>query len=184
MFRLAVASVLLASACGTADDRPATLDYITETILGPSCATAQCHSQFRQQVGDIFDTPEAARRSIVVNFLVRYPDQVDDPTSSRLIQTLTVGATSTLGNGTVRMPFDAPIPDADVELIQRWIAGGMHRAQCQPNAQNRGCQARSIMVAGMRRTEYSVVECNDGEVGALIELCATTCNFEVGACVL
>src|SRR5262245_26013228 len=110
MLRLVAASALLASACGTADDRPATLEFITNTILAPSCATAQCHSQFRQQVGDIFDTLETARRSIVVNFLVRYPDQTDDPDSSRLILTLTVGADSTLGNGKVRMPFDAPMP--------------------------------------------------------------------------
>src|SRR5438045_1803927 len=76
MHRLALAGALLASACGSAtDDRPPTLDFITETILAPSCATAQCHSAFAREVGDEFDTPAAARRSIVANSLATPNDQ-------------------------------------------------------------------------------------------------------------
>ena len=78
--RLVPYGVLLASACGSAtDDRPATLDYITETILAPTCATAECHSDFKRQVGDQFDTPAGARRSIVANGLVVYPDDIANP---------------------------------------------------------------------------------------------------------
>src|SRR5882762_10165490 len=91
---------LLAGACGSAtDDRPPTLDYITETILAPSCANAECHSAFKQAVGDQFDTPAATRRSIVANGLVSYPADVADPTSSLLIRTLRVGAPSILDPG-------------------------------------------------------------------------------------
>jgi cytochrome c551/c552 len=175
MHRLVLASALLA-ACGSADDRPPTLDYIVENILAPSCAAAQCHSAFRQQVGDQFDTVAAARRSIVVNGLVHFPDEVADPSHSLLIRVLTVGATSVLDPsiGNVRMPYDSAIPDADVELIAAWIAGGAHGAQCLPNAQNRGCQVRTVMVLGQPQTEYAVVACNDSEAGAILQVCGPT----------
>src|SRR5437879_5693341 len=120
MFRLA--SVLAAlAACGTStDDRPATLSYITEAILQPDCATAECHSSFRQQVGDVFDTIKAARRSIVANGLVVYPDDAAMPGQARLVQAITVGLPSILepGYGNVRMPYDAPMPNEDVQLIK------------------------------------------------------------------
>src|ERR1051325_3292537 len=62
MKRLVLVAALLGGACGTTDDRPRTLRYITQTILAPTCAIAQCHSAFKQEVGDEFDTIEAARR--------------------------------------------------------------------------------------------------------------------------
>jgi hypothetical protein len=162
------------------DDRPPTLPYITETILAPSCALAECHSAFRQQVGDVFDTVPAARRSIVANGLVVYPDDLADPTQSFLIRTLTVGSPSILdpGSGNVRMPFDAPMPDADVALIAAWIARGAPGAQCTPNAQGRGCAI--TRVAG--EPVYQVVECGDGNVGAVVQVCAAdqVCQFYAG----
>src|ERR1044071_3941212 len=107
MNRLAPSAALLAGACGSAtDDRPPTLDYITETILAPTCALAECHSAFKQQVGDVFDTVESTRRTIVLNHLVDETDQ-DSPASSFLIRTLTVGTPSILDPslGNIRMPF-------------------------------------------------------------------------------
>jgi hypothetical protein len=181
MNRLGLVGALLASACGNAvDDRPPTLDYLTETILAPSCATAECHSAFKRQVGDVFDTPAAARRTIVANELVAYPDDVADPAHSFLVTTLTVGRPSILrpGSGNVRMPYDAAMPDADIELIKAWIAAGVHGAQCEPNAAGRGCLA--TRVAGI--TEYQVVECQDGEVGAVVTVCSPdqVCQFYRG----
>ena len=169
MHRLVLLTALLA-ACGRADDRPPTLDYLVENILAPSCAVAQCHSAFRQQVGDQFDTVAASRRSIVVNGLVRFPADVPDPSQSLLIRVLTVGAPSILdpSSGNVRMPYDSPIPDADIDLIQAWIAAGAHGAQCVPNPQNHGCQTRLIL--GQPRD--IVVDCLDGEASVQpVEIC-------------
>jgi len=176
MNRLAPIAALLAGACGSAtDDRPATLDYITETILAPTCAAAECHSAFKQQVGDVFDTVENTRRSMVVNGLV-FAEDADDPASSFLIRTLTVGTPSILspGSGNVRMPFVSPMPDGDIKLIETWIRAGVPGAQCLPNAQNRGCQAVTITVGGQSLTNYNVVECNDGNAGAVIQACSGT----------
>jgi hypothetical protein len=181
MHRFAWFGALLASACGNVtDDRPPTLEYITEAILAPSCATAECHSAFKAQVGDVFDTPAATRRTIVGNQLIVFPDDMLDPHNSFLIQSLTVGVQSLLdpAAGLVRMPYDAPMPDADIQLIERWIALGVPGAQCESNAQNLGCRARSV--AG--GTEYSVVECVDGNFGATITVCpgVQVCTFYTG----
>lgn len=160
MKRFIVIAALLTGACGAADDRPRTLAYITEAILTPSCASAQCHSEFKQQVGDRFDTVEAARASIVGYTLVRVPEDAADPDMSLLIQSLTVGVPSILDPGTtVRMPYDAPLPDADLDLIRAWIADGAEGAQCLPNAQGRGCY------------DNQVVECVDGNAVSVVEDC-------------
>jgi hypothetical protein len=190
MHRFVLTGALVASACGSAtDDRPLTLEYITEAILAPSCATAQCHSAFRAQVGDVFDTPDATRRTIVGNHLVRYPDEVADPSSTLLVRVLTVGAPSLLdpASGNVRMPYDTPLPDVDVELIAAWIAAGVPGAQCVPNEQNLGCQVRTVTVLGETRVVNEVVECPDGNVGRLIQTCGENqvCDYNVrnGLCV-
>jgi hypothetical protein len=185
MKRFVLFGALVAGACGSAtDDRPATLAYITETILAPSCASAECHSAFKRQVGDQFDTPDAARLSIVANVLVAYPDETRDEVSaesSRLIQTLTVGAPSILSpspTNLVRMPYDAPIPDADVELIRRWILAGVPGAQCVANAQGRGCQNETVANVTVSR----VVECVDGNAGTIVQTCPADqfCDFYKG----
>lgn len=177
---------LLAGACGSAtDDRPPTLDYLTEAILAPTCASAECHSAFKQAVGDEFDTPAQTRRSLVSNGLVVYPDDTLDPAGSRFVRTLRVGLPSILspGSGNVRMPYDAPMPEADIRLIEAWIAGGARGAQCVPNAQNLGCTAAT----GPAGTTYQVVQCGDGNVGAVVQTCAATqiCDFYTanGQCV-
>jgi hypothetical protein len=163
---------LCASACGSAtDDRPATLDYITEAILIPTCANAECHSSFTREVNDRFDTVSATRYSIVANVLVPLPESTIDPAASLLIRALTVGAPSILSPGTtVRMPYDAPIPDADIALMEKWMAEGAHGAQCVPNAQGMGCTFTTDATAphGMR---YHVVPCTDGDAGPAIEDC-------------
>jgi hypothetical protein len=185
MARFVLAGALVAGACGSAtDDRPATLEYITEAILAPSCATAGCHSLFRQQVGDAFDTPASTRRTIAGNGLVLYPEDIGDPSQSLLIRTLTVGAPSILdpGSGNVRMPYDAPLPDADIALIETWIASGLPGAQCVANDAGLGCGRRTISIADQEVTEFSVVACPDGNIGDVVEICRLDqiCSYHTG----
>ncbi len=117
MKRLVVAALALA-ACGTTnDDRPKTLEYITVSILQPSCGVAQCHGSFHRAVDYAFDTVEEARDSILTYQLV----VEEEPESSLLYQVLI----SPGGDGnTPRMPYDQPLADADVALIHDWIAAG------------------------------------------------------------
>lgn len=107
-----VALVALAACDQTDNDRPATLEYITLAILQPSCSQYTCHSSYRNTKGYAFDTVEAARRSL--QGIVDTSDP--DPASSFLYQVLT--------RTRLRMPYDAPLPQKDIDLIARWIMDG------------------------------------------------------------
>jgi hypothetical protein len=119
MKRLAVAALLLAACGTTVDERPRNLDYITEAILAPTCGAAVCHSSFRQADGFVFDTVDGARATFqhdpeLIGF------QESDPLKTPgLVLNLTLEQTNA-----PRMPYDQPIPDADVELIDDWLRHG------------------------------------------------------------
>jgi len=184
MKRLVLVAALLVGACGTTDDRPRTLDYITQTILAPTCAAAPCHSAFKQAAGDQFDTTDAARLSIVRYAMV----DPGDPPSSDLYRSITEGITSAIDHKTkVRMPYDAPLPDVDVQLILAWIGDGAEGAQCAPNASGEGCtDTVTVDAMGNHIHNYRVVKCPDGNIGATVTSCTagTVCsiNLENGKC--
>ncbi len=101
----------LASACGdSVDDRPATREYIVAAILAPACGNGGCHSSAAAVEGYAFDTLEAANEAL---------DRLVDPgnLNSRLLTVLR-------SSGEERMPLDAPLPDDDIALIEKWIQGG------------------------------------------------------------
>lgn len=111
MYRLVLVAIVAAAACTQSDnDRPATLEYITAAILQPSCGQYTCHSSFRRAKNYAFDTLEAARVSLapIVN--------TDEPTSSFLYVVLI--------RKVKRMPYDAPLPLKDIDLILKWIEDG------------------------------------------------------------
>jgi len=110
MFRLAVAAAVASAACSQTDnDRPATLQYITEAILQPNCAQDVCHSSYTRTKGYAFDTVAAARQSLQMPGVV----QPTEPESS-LLYTVLIRQVK-------RMPYDAPLPQKDIDLILRWI---------------------------------------------------------------
>ena len=135
MFRAALLSLVIAG-CGVSnDDRPVTLRYVTEAILSPTCGEAQCHSTFKQSLGDVFDTVEGSRQSLHRNGLAVTSDKAD-PANASLIHWVTddqpFGMKDPQGNIIGRMPWDAPMPNADVDLLKRWIGAGVPGAQCVP----------------------------------------------------
>ena len=112
MFRIAVAAAVACAACSQTDnDRPATLPYITEAILQPNCAQDVCHSSYTRAKGYAFDTVAAARQSLRIKGLV----MPTDPESS-LLYTVLIRQVK-------RMPYDAPLPQKDIDMILRWIEG-------------------------------------------------------------
>jgi hypothetical protein len=119
--RLACCAVVLASACGsTTDDRPATLANITESILKPSCASAECHSSFVKEKGYAFDTVVAARASFQGDQSIVDLDHLNTTEPPSLILNLTLDQASA-----PRMPYDAPIANADIDLIEKWLDLGL-----------------------------------------------------------
>lgn len=111
MYRLVLLAAVALTACGEeVDDRPATLEYVTQAILQPNCGQYVCHSAFRNAAGYAFDSVEAARESLRV--LVA----PEDAELSPLIDVVT--------RETDRMPLDSPLFDRDIELLRRWINEG------------------------------------------------------------
>lgn len=117
MSRLVLAAAIAMAACAQTDnDRPKTLPYITEAILQPNCAQDVCHSSFRMAKGYAFDTVAMTQRSLTPS--ASSPSIVNpaEPESSLLYTVLT--------RKIKRMPYDAPLPQKDIDLILRWIQDG------------------------------------------------------------
>ncbi len=110
------------AACDVTDDRPETLAYITETILAPSCGTAECHSSMVKQKGYAFDSVENAQDAIASLPLIDVcatPPCAGADANSYL---LTVITTKDVEGD--RMPLDEPLANKDIVLIANWITDG------------------------------------------------------------
>lgn len=97
---------------GDPAERPATWTYLHAAVIAPSCATSSCHSSLAETAGFDFDDAEESYRQLLEGRFV-IPG---DPASS-LLPLLE-------GDERKRMPPDAPLPRADVELVRRWIELG------------------------------------------------------------
>jgi hypothetical protein len=107
-------------ACNVTDDRPETLAYITETILKPSCGTAECHSAMKAEKNYVFDSVDAARKSLQdIVATCDEPPCTTAPAASYLLTVITQQDVE--GN---RMPLDVPLANKDVVLIEQWILDG------------------------------------------------------------
>ncbi len=116
--RLASIAILAAAAAAgcaaETDERPAEFAYIAKAILEPSCATATCHDAQTQREGMDFSSAEASAATFQDNAFVTVPDE---PANNRIVFILRT-------SGEERMPVDGPMPDADIALIEAWIAAG------------------------------------------------------------
>jgi hypothetical protein len=121
MYRFVLVGAVALAACDQTDNnRPATLEYITEAILQPSCSQYVCHSSYRREKGYAFDTVAVARTSLAQPGLVNPAD----PESSLLYTVLT--------RKIQRMPYDSPLPDKDIALILKWIEDGAQGLETTP----------------------------------------------------
>lgn len=94
-------------ACGTTDDRPATVEVVALEILAPSCGAAQCHSTVTRLEGLAFDTLGDAKDAL------RELD-VTAGDGGELLEVIDDNV----------MPPDSPMFDNDVALIRLWIENG------------------------------------------------------------
>jgi hypothetical protein len=109
---------------GTKEDRPPQWSFISATIIEPSCATVNCHSAITHQGGVDLSNRQIGFETLVNTMgsstadaggtfyvLPKYPEY------SALITLLNAV-------GSIRMPPDNPLPQADIELISSWISDG------------------------------------------------------------
>jgi hypothetical protein len=143
------------SSCGSGTDpRPATWPYISAAIMAPSCATVSCHSQATAISGLDFSSADRGYISLtgLWSWIVdprKLPTEdsgcraVDgtilcqsnhrnlvvpcDPQQSRIIQMIRA-----YGNA-ARMPPDRPLAEADIRLIEKWIANGALEGASEPD---------------------------------------------------
>jgi hypothetical protein len=117
---LALSALLLgASGCGDTDDRPVSWSYISATIIQPNCATSRCHSEGAAVKGLVLDTAKGGYEQLS-GYTSFDPD--NGPDGSGLMYRLNG---SFPGSPDVqRMPVDEPLPQADIDLIRKWIAAG------------------------------------------------------------
>ena len=111
---VAAALAIVVSGCnGTSDNRPQTWSFISATITEPSCATVNCHSAITHQGGVDLSARAVGYQSLVPTYFV-FPG---DPQNSPVVNLMNAV-------GSIRMPPDNPLPEADIRLIEAWIDGG------------------------------------------------------------
>jgi hypothetical protein len=112
---LALVLGLAASCTGDPGERPATWAYLHPAIIAPSCATSSCHSARVETAGVALDDAREAYDALIDRRFV-----VPGDPASALMSLLE-------GDERGRMPPDAPLPAADIELIRGWIEAGAPR---------------------------------------------------------
>ena len=115
-----------------ADQTGVTLAYVTETILAPSCGTTECHSSFKAEAGDIYDTVAGAQATLANKDygLVLTCDKLtprlespclEAPANSYLITVITA---TTSNDERARMPLDQVMSRSDITTLADWIRDG------------------------------------------------------------
>jgi hypothetical protein len=120
------------------------LAYITETIFVPYCATAECHSSFKQAsisggTPIVLDTVENAQATLsgTGGFFAPWlsctgsdgvttydPCDVDGNPNGKLVQnTFLISVLTSNVNG-VQMPYDQPLEYKDIQFLSQWIVDG------------------------------------------------------------
>ncbi len=123
----AALSIVVSGCNGTTDDRPATWSFISATITEPSCATVNCHSKITHQGGVDLSAREIGYQTLV-GFnnggsvtdggpLLTYYVHPFHPEASPVVNLMNA-------QGSIRMPPDNPLPQADIALIEKWITDG------------------------------------------------------------
>jgi hypothetical protein len=134
---LLISGALVLGACIENEDRSTDFEYLHAAIIEPSCATIGCHSAATEQGPPGYlvnlSTPSDACCSLTGSNC----DDTDAHYGNWTGLTDGVPDLILLLRGTYyepgtedypRMPVDRPLPEADIELLQRWLAGG---AQCE-----------------------------------------------------
>jgi len=153
---LVVAAAVTTTGCTATDNRFAAWDYLSPALFQPNCATVSCHSRAAAVSGLDFSDPDRGYRSLTgLPIWIVDPNGTDaqgcrridsdngptvvcerpqrplvvayDPSSSRVINMMRA-------RGATRMPPDRALPEADIQLVERWILDGARRTPDGPPA--------------------------------------------------
>lgn len=119
--RTSLPLLILAASLGAGcldDDRPARWSVVSDAVLQPSCGTAGCHSALAATADIVLDSRDAGYRALVTGspgVAGAWVQPGDD--QSALLFLLRADEVR-------RMPPDAPLPPADIQLVEDWIVAG------------------------------------------------------------
>ncbi len=124
--RTGIGIAILLAGCDAANDRAARWPYVHAAIVRPSCTSSNCHSKLGSQGGVDLSTSDAAY-VLFTGRVCGAPDhpgappgnfvRPGHPESSELMHLLR-------GDGGAIMPPDSPLPDVEIDLVERWILEG------------------------------------------------------------
>lgn len=106
---LAIVVALGLPACADVDDRPTDFQYLHAAIIEPNCSTIGCHSE-ATQAGN-YDMSTASAACEVLGGL-----------PPNTIVSLLRG--EGVSDEYPQMPPDVPLPEADIQLLERWLNEG------------------------------------------------------------
>ncbi len=122
---LAGSALLWIVGCDT-EERPARWSYIHTAIIAPACTTAGCHSGLTAMAGLNLSDREGAY-TVLTGRICGEPILSESPPrnyvepfnadGSQLVHQLR-------GDNRDVMPPDTPLPDVEIELVERWIDEG------------------------------------------------------------
>lgn len=182
--------------------RPLELAFITSAILAPSCGQTQCHSRFRAAGELIFDNPRDAAISMLVDTSALQPllaftaDRFDptgiDTYKPWLLRFLTeefpLSDLDSVTDTYDRMPFEAPLARADIDLIKVWIQAEITADDPlgrppRPGASARGAQCNpeshgGYACAQQSDSSWARVRCTDDfNFGEIDQRCNNSCTL-------
>lgn len=123
---IAVTALASFAACLDDDARPASWTYLHATVIAPACATAGCHSTLAATAALDLSSPDGTYAYLTGRICGEPigpgppPRNYVDPGSpeySQLVYQLR-------GIGRPRMPPDVPLPEVEIQLVERWIQEG------------------------------------------------------------
>lgn len=132
----------LAACAHPADSRDGNEDeslaYITETIFLPYCATAECHSTFKQAGVPggqpiVLDTVDHAQSTLLITGMISCtgaggqpfdPCDTDADASGNAAYGTELMLIMTTSYNNLRMPYDQALPNKDIQFIAQWIVDG------------------------------------------------------------
>jgi hypothetical protein len=162
---------LLAACADSTDDRPLEVEYLTQAIFAPTCGAAQCHSTFTQAGLMVFDNPKGTREALVGDKsifgpLLDFDSQALEPGADPQALMVWLTEIDPFNAKIGRMPYDAPMPNKDIKLLEEWIQNEAPGAQCDPT--------RNM---GMACDNLTVVRCTaDWNFGERVMVCPTSCG--------
>ncbi len=120
------AVLFVALAACASEERPARWSYIHTAIIRPSCTTGGCHSALTGLAGVNLATRDGAYT--ILTGRICGEDVPNGSPPRNYVESFNAAGSQLIhqlrGDNRDVMPPDTPLPDTEIELVERWIDEG------------------------------------------------------------